>query len=151
MSDRRKTLDDVAYKCWEVKALKSPVHDEVQAVLERIAREVEPIMRKRRWRVTSLQEFMPRSPNLLGININRSVIKIRGACRTPQAFVRHVYLTSVLSCCRDPVRNKSSPSTIFPYEHLMGTMLHELTHMVRRLSYCLTLVSRLTPMTLPAS
>lgn len=37
-------------------------------------------MMKRKWRVTLLAEFMPRDANLLGININRSVIKIRCTC-----------------------------------------------------------------------
>lgn len=44
-------------KVWEIKALKKPGEDEARKMLDRIARQVQPIMRKRQWRVKLLSEF----------------------------------------------------------------------------------------------
>lgn len=46
------------HKVWEIKALKrKPKHEEAQKILERIAKQVQPIMRKHNWRVKLLSEF----------------------------------------------------------------------------------------------
>ena len=53
-----------------------------------------------------LAEFFPKDPNLLGININhgqRICVRLR------------------------PARNEAA---FLPYEHILGTLLHELTHIV---------------------
>lgn len=44
-------------KVWEIKALKKPGEDEARKMLDRIAKQVQPIMRKRQWRVKLLSEF----------------------------------------------------------------------------------------------
>ena len=49
-------LDDLN-KVWEIKALKKPGEDEARNILERIAKQVQPIMRKHKWRVKLLSEF----------------------------------------------------------------------------------------------
>jgi hypothetical protein len=49
-------LDDLN-KVWEIKALKKPGEDEARKILERIAKQVQPIMRKHKWRVKLLSEF----------------------------------------------------------------------------------------------
>jgi DNA-dependent metalloprotease WSS1 len=44
-------------KVWEVKALKKPGQEYARAMLEKIAKQVQPIMRRRKWRVKRLSEF----------------------------------------------------------------------------------------------
>lgn len=44
-------------KVWEVKPLKKIGEDDARKVLEKIAKQVQPIMRKRRWKVETLSEF----------------------------------------------------------------------------------------------
>jgi DNA-dependent metalloprotease WSS1 len=44
-------------KVWEVKALKKPGEEDARAMLEKIAKQVQPIMRRRKWRVKCLSEF----------------------------------------------------------------------------------------------
>lgn len=45
-------------KVWEIKALKrKPKQDEAMKILERIAKQVQPIMRKHNWRVKVLSEM----------------------------------------------------------------------------------------------
>ncbi|TMW62448.1 hypothetical protein Poli38472_005066 [Pythium oligandrum] len=77
-----------------------------QTVLEKIADAVLPIMTKRRFRVRTLREFFPKNPHLLGMNVNRGAT---------------IYIR---------LRPQSLPDTFLPYEALLETMLHELTHMV---------------------
>lgn len=46
------------HKVWEVKTLKrKPGEEEAKKILERIAKQVQPIMRKHNWRVKVLSEF----------------------------------------------------------------------------------------------
>jgi hypothetical protein len=61
-------------------------------------------MAKHEWRVTKLCEFFPKNPGLLGMNTNRTKIQIR-------------------------LRPSNSPDSFYTYEHCLGTMIHELTHM----------------------
>ena len=61
---------------------KHPNDVEAKQMLERIAKQVQPIMRKRSWRVPRLSEFFPANANLLGLNIgggggNTREIKVR--------------------------------------------------------------------------
>jgi hypothetical protein len=94
------------YKVHEIVALKRDGSAEAEALLLQAASQVQPIMRKRQWRVPLLSEFMPRNPNLLGLNVNRGQeIKIR-------------------------LRPHHSPNAFFPFDHILGTMLHELVHIV---------------------
>ncbi|KAI5067141.1 hypothetical protein GOP47_0017669 [Adiantum capillus-veneris] len=91
-------------KVWEVKTLGRPRDAEARSLLLNIANQVQPIMRKRKWRVMLLSEFYPRNPALLGLNIGGGQeIRIR-------------------------LRKPGRESEFLPYEALVGTMLHELTH-----------------------
>lgn len=45
------------HKVWETKALKKPGEDKAKKLLDRIAKQVQPIMRKHKWRVKLLSEF----------------------------------------------------------------------------------------------
>ena len=94
------------YKCHEITAqTKRPRCDEALAILGKIAAQVQPIMFKHKWRVQKLVEFMPKNAELLGMNMNKGQkISIR-------------------------LRPHSDPESFYPYESLLGTMLHELTHM----------------------
>ncbi|KIY97197.1 DNA damage response protein WSS1 [Monoraphidium neglectum] len=95
------------YKVHEIKVL-SGKEDVPRArqLLESVARQVQPIMRRRQWRVPLLSEFFPRNPNLLGININRGQeIRIR-------------------------LRPHHRPADFYDDSHIIMTMLHELTHIV---------------------
>lgn len=91
-------------KVWEVKTLGHPRDAEARSLLLSIAKQVQPIMRKRKWRVMLLSEFYPRNPALLGLNIGAGQeIRIR-------------------------LRKPGRENEFLPYESLVGTMLHELTH-----------------------
>jgi hypothetical protein len=59
------------YKVLDIKTLGKDRDVEARQMLERVAKQVQPIMRKRQWTVRKLSEFIPRSPNLLGLNVNR--------------------------------------------------------------------------------
>eukprot|EP01052_Picozoa_sp_SAG31_P008469 SAG31_NODE_429_length_15801_cov_6.878551_8_plen_545_part_00 len=93
-----------SYKVGEVKVLeKMPQAAEARQTLDKIAWQVEPIMRKHRWQVPVLREFLPRGDGLLGLNVNKGQeIKIR--------------------------LRKSKTGGFFDYNHSLGTMLHELCH-----------------------
>ncbi|KAL0095359.1 WLM-domain-containing protein [Phycomyces blakesleeanus] len=89
------------------KALKKPKEDQALDILKRVASQVEPILTKRAWKVTHLQEFFPSNPNLLGTNVNRGhTINLR-------------------------LRLHYDDKLFLDYEDILGTMLHELVHIVR--------------------
>ncbi|XP_030471266.1 DNA-dependent metalloprotease WSS1 [Syzygium oleosum] len=93
------------HKVWEIKALKrKPAEDEARKILQRIAHQVQPIMRKRRWRVKLLSEFCPTNARLLGLNVGRGV---------------HVKLR---------LRRPNRDDCFYPYDQVLDTMLHELCH-----------------------
>ncbi|KAK4751578.1 hypothetical protein SAY87_005060 [Trapa incisa] len=94
-------------KVWEIKALKKkPGEDEAMKTLDRIAKQVQPIMRKRQWRVKLLSEFCPKNARLLGLNVNRGVnVKLR-------------------------LRRPNRDHEFYPYDQVLDTMLHELCHIV---------------------
>lgn len=76
-------------------------------LLKKAARMVQPIMIKKKWSVPQLSEFYPNNKRLLGLNINAGEeIKIR--CRSPYDV------------------NK-----FYSIEKIVGTLLHELVHIVR--------------------
>ncbi|KAJ2896302.1 hypothetical protein IWW38_002066 [Coemansia aciculifera] len=84
-----------------------PRSDEALLLLQRLSSQVRPIMQARGWRVTTLREFFPANSQLLGLNVNRGQeIRIR-------------------------LRPSHDPSQFLIYEDLLGTMLHELVHIVR--------------------
>jgi len=75
-----------------------------QDLLVRVSRYVLPIMRKQRYRVHKLVEFLPKNENLLGINVNSGQrISLR-------------------------LRKTHNPKEFLPFESILGTMLHELCH-----------------------
>ncbi|OAE27214.1 hypothetical protein AXG93_4332s1110 [Marchantia polymorpha subsp. ruderalis] len=91
-------------KVWEIKTLGLVKDAEARKLLEDVAKQVEPIMRKRKWKVPLLSEFCPRDSSLLGLNIDAGrEIRIR-------------------------LRKHRSDPRLFGYEETLGTMLHELTH-----------------------
>eukprot|EP01135_Chromosphaera_perkinsii_P005011 Nk52_evm9s310 gene=Nk52_evmTU9s310 len=97
------------YVCVRRKTLGKTNDAYAQELLKKIADQVSPIMAKRKWKVALLSEFYPRDSRLLGLNItNGSSTEIR--VRLRQHFDEAVF---------------------YPYEDLLGTMLHELTHIVR--------------------
>ncbi|KAJ2697164.1 hypothetical protein H4218_004140 [Coemansia sp. IMI 209128] len=91
-----------------VHALKRrPQSAEALQLLHRLAAQVRPIMASRQWKVQVLREFFPTNPSLLGLNVNRGQeIRIR-------------------------LRPSHDPTQFLPYYDLLGTMLHELVHIVR--------------------
>uniref|UniRef100_H3GW61 WLM domain-containing protein n=1 Tax=Phytophthora ramorum TaxID=164328 RepID=H3GW61_PHYRM len=91
----------------EVKALVlRRQREQAQQLLERLAAAVLPILTRRRFRVRRLLEFFPTDGALLGMNVNRGA----------KIYVR--------------LRPKRTPESFYPYEALLETLLHELTHMV---------------------
>ncbi|KAJ2812657.1 hypothetical protein H4S07_001248 [Coemansia furcata] len=91
-----------------VHALKRrPQSAEALELLHRLSAQVRPIMAARKWRVQVLREFFPTNPNLLGLNVNRGQeIRIR-------------------------LRPSHDATQFLPFYDLLGTMLHELVHIVR--------------------
>ncbi|KMZ80824.1 hypothetical protein PVIIG_02042 [Plasmodium vivax India VII] len=99
-----KNLDDVKYRIHKIKVLNEN-DKKAKAVLTRAADQVMPIMKKMRFSVELLSEFLPRSPKLLGLNIaTKSEIKIR--------------------------MRKKRGGELFHFNDIMGTLLHELAHIV---------------------
>ncbi|KQK19194.1 DNA-dependent metalloprotease WSS1 [Brachypodium distachyon] len=96
------------HKVWEIRALKrKPDEPSARALLDRIAKQVQPIMRRRKWRVKVLSEFSPKNPRLLGLNVNGGVeVKLR-------------------------LRRAGRDYDFIPYEEVLDTMLHELAHIAR--------------------
>ncbi|XP_057433520.1 DNA-dependent metalloprotease WSS1 [Lotus japonicus] len=92
-------------KVWEINALKrKPRPEEATKMLEKIAKQVQPIMRKHNWRVKLLSEFCPSNPALLGVNVNAGVnVKLR-------------------------LRRPNRDSEFYPFDEVLDTMLHELCH-----------------------
>ncbi|XP_019055930.1 PREDICTED: DNA-dependent metalloprotease WSS1-like isoform X2 [Nelumbo nucifera] len=91
-------------KVWEIKPLKKVGEDEAKKILENVAKQVQPIMRKHRWKVKLLSEFCPTNPSLLGLNIGGGAeIKLR-------------------------LRRPDREWDFFPYNQILDTMLHELCH-----------------------
>ncbi|KAK9066136.1 hypothetical protein SSX86_013457 [Deinandra increscens subsp. villosa] len=92
-------------KVWEIKPLKKmPRENEAREILEKVAKQVQPIMHKRKWKVKILSEFWPSNPALLGLNVNGGEeVKVR-------------------------VRRQNNQWDFFPYEQVLDTMLHELCH-----------------------
>ncbi|KAI4321715.1 hypothetical protein MLD38_035063 [Melastoma candidum] len=94
------------HKVWEIKALKKPGEDKARAFLDGIAKQVQPIMRKRLWRVKILSEFCPKNGRLLGLNVGRGIaVKLR-------------------------LRRPNREDEFIPYNNVLDTMLHELCHIV---------------------
>jgi len=96
-----------SYKVWVFKELvRQKNSNEARAILKRVTKQVQPLMKRRQWRVKLVREFYPKNPSLLGLNVNRGVeVKVR-------------------------LRQPGDPERFFPYEHILGTMLHELCHNV---------------------
>lgn len=93
-------------KVWEIKTLKKVRENEAKEILEKVAKQVEPIMRKRRWKVHVLYEFCPANPALLGLNVGGGAeVKIR-------------------------LRIPNNEFEFLPYNQILDTMLHELCHNV---------------------
>ncbi|GLC38760.1 hypothetical protein PLESTM_000773000 [Pleodorina starrii] len=99
------------FKVHEMKSMGKSRDTEAMDWLKRISHQVQPIMRRREWRVPLLSEFFPANPNLLGLNIGG------GGGRTREIKVR--------------LRPARDPDSFLPYESVLGTMLHELVHNVR--------------------
>lgn len=93
-------------KVWETKELLNFTKSiEAKAILDRVARTVTPVMLRRRWKVLMLKEFYPQQDGLLGMNVNRG--------------------ETILLRLRPP----GNKNEFYPWEHTIGTMIHELTHM----------------------
>lgn len=74
----------------------------------------------RRWQLSCplLLEFYPRSPALAGLNVGG------GAGGTSEIKIR--------------LRRPGQEGEFFHYEHILGTMLHELVHNLRCADQCAT-------------
>eukprot|EP00238_Polyblepharides_amylifera_P000288 CAMPEP_0196573552 /NCGR_PEP_ID=MMETSP1081-20130531/3438_1 /TAXON_ID=36882 /ORGANISM="Pyramimonas amylifera, Strain CCMP720" /LENGTH=461 /DNA_ID=CAMNT_0041891299 /DNA_START=29 /DNA_END=1418 /DNA_ORIENTATION=- len=92
------------FKAHDIKTMGKDRDAEAKELLTRAAAQVQPIMRSRKWKVKKLSEFFPKNDCLLGLNVNRGAeVKIR-------------------------LRPAGREKDFFPYEAIVGTLLHELTH-----------------------
>lgn len=56
----------VDFKVHKIQELKRQERrEEARKLLETVSKQVQPILRKRRWTVPVLKEFLPKNPNLL--------------------------------------------------------------------------------------
>ena len=110
--------------------------DEAGFLLKRLSMHVAPMMVARKWRVIILKEFLPKDANLLGMNVNHGQrILIRRNFTGTAGFCLLLYL---LYHASPPyyihfailVRPADALDSFYPYEFILGTMLHELVHMV---------------------
>eukprot|EP00960_Hanusia_phi_P018723 552278-Hanusia_phi.AAC.1 len=93
----------MALSCFrQVVVLEKDDRDSARTLLIKAAKQVEPIMVKRKWRVGTLREFLPQNRSLLGLNVNRG---------------------ETIS-----IRLRASSSSFLEYSHILGTLLHELAH-----------------------
>lgn len=75
-------------------------------ILRKIASQVKPILKRRSWHVKILAEFIPKNDNLLGMNVN------------------HGYKVMLR------LRAHYDESVFLSEDDILGTMLHELAHIV---------------------
>lgn len=86
---------------------RKPDSDKALTLLKRLASQVKPILKNRNWTIKNLCEFFPTNPNLLGVNVNRGwKINLR-------------------------LRPHFDESQFLEYEEILGTLLHEMAHIVR--------------------
>lgn len=79
---------------------------EAYQLLQKLSRNVQPLMKKYKWSIPLLKESDFPNHGILGMNVNKGqTILIR-------------------------LRQSGSKSNFFPYEHLLGTLCHELAHNV---------------------
>ncbi|XP_047332956.1 DNA-dependent metalloprotease WSS1-like [Impatiens glandulifera] len=92
------------YKVWHIKTLRKLREGDAREILENVAKQVQPIMSKHKWRVPILSEFCHPKSSLLGLNVEKGVeIKIR-------------------------LRRPENELEFLPYNQILQTMLHELCH-----------------------
>ncbi|ACO61729.1 predicted protein [Micromonas commoda] len=92
-----------ACKVWEIKTLGRADDERARDMLEKTAWQVQPIMRKRGWKVQELCEMKPEQRDRMGDNLNmgqRVRLKLR----------------------------KNNSGDWFDYDHVVLVMLHELCH-----------------------
>ena len=92
-----------ACKVWEIKTLGRADDERARDMLEKTAWQVQPIMRKRGWKVQELCEMKPEQRDRVGDNLNmgqRVRLKLR----------------------------KNNSGDWFDYDHVVLVMLHELCH-----------------------
>ena len=90
-------------KVWEIKTLGRTDDARAREMLEKTAWQVQPIMRKRGWKVAELCEMKPEQRDRVGDNLNmgqRVRLKLR----------------------------RNNKGDWFDYEHVVLVMLHELVH-----------------------
>jgi hypothetical protein len=97
-------IDPLIFEFTHIKHL--PREHEALHILKRIASLVKPLMRARGWTVGTLSEFYPDQANLLGLNVNKG----------QQILVR--------------LRQPFDRTQFLPFEKVVDTMLHELSHNV---------------------
>jgi len=90
----------------EIETLGLEGDDEVKRMLKSAVARVIPIMKKRSWKVSKVKEFFPQNQSLLGLNKKVGV--------TITIYIK--------------VRRSKSGIDLFPFEHTLGTLLHELCH-----------------------
>jgi DNA-dependent metalloprotease WSS1 len=126
---------------------------QAKRLLEDVARQVQPLLRKRMWSVPLLSEFFPRNPNLLvrrhAASEERGLVV--SACLSSCLFIcpcdgclsiclRRVHGSQGLNVggggggtmeIKIRLRRAHRENDFYPWEHILGTMLHEITHNVR--------------------
>mmetsp|Transcript_9029 Transcript_9029/g.16943 ORF Transcript_9029/g.16943 Transcript_9029/m.16943 type:complete len:158 (-) Transcript_9029:1041-1514(-) len=96
---------DCTSRIHAIKVLKKyPKEKESMELLQRAGNIVTPTLERRGWQVKLLTEFYPDNVGLLGLNVNRGqTIKVR-------------------------LRTSENRESFLPFEHVLGTLVHEITH-----------------------
>jgi hypothetical protein len=98
-------MNSKIYKIDGTKELTNMPHPALaKDLLERLVATTAKVVTNRKWSVKILKEFYPKNPSLLGLNVNAgSSIMIR-------------------------LREARDMKVFLPWQSILGTMIHELTH-----------------------
>ncbi|GMN57609.1 hypothetical protein TIFTF001_026725 [Ficus carica] len=92
------------HKVWKITTLKKINQEEAKQILHKVAKLVQPIMAKHKWRVMLLAEYHPRNPAIQGENV-REILEIKLRLRRPNSDI-----------------------DFFPIVQILDNMLHQLCH-----------------------
>jgi len=108
-----KSVKDFQGKVQKIETLGLENDQVVKDLLQKACNHVEKVMKRRNWTVMVVREFIPTDPNLVGLNENGGeIISVR---------VRKGSAKSL-------EKSTAKSLNFYPYEHIVGTLLHELVH-----------------------
>lgn len=124
----RKMNTGDSFKVWETKALRRSGEGEAKRILDRIAKQVQPIMRRRMWKVKLLSEMQL---NLFNFSMFIYLIEVgevvdwRTSCSSKNALGSNLGAGLRIKL---QLRKLNRDQEFLPFDEVLDTMLHELCH-----------------------